>query len=105
MRCENRVTAGHLVANWHLIVIVKWMQRARSPPTPAGAGQMLITLELSAEAVATSMILIWATHSWQGIFTPKVPSEQNSIPSTTLLDNTPTLRNSILKIAKFELRI
>lgn len=66
---------------------------------------MLITLELSAEAVAASVILIRATHSWQGIFTPKVPSEQKSVPSTTLLDNTPTLRNSILKITKFELLI
>lgn len=66
---------------------------------------MLITLDLSAEAAATSVILIWATHSWQGIFTPKVPSEQKCVPSTTLLDNTPTLRNSILKITKFELCI
>lgn len=62
---------------------------------------MLITLELSAEAVATSVILIRAAHSWQGIFTPKAPSEQKRVPSTTLLDNTPTLRIRSEKLSNF----
>lgn len=72
---------------------------------------MVITFELRAEAVALHGAGATSTDSHLGstflaghLYT-KRPAQQLCIPSFTLHDSTPTLRNLILNVTKFELHI